>query len=459
MAEMAVQDTEQLELERVAEIETALAKNDARKLSSLIASITDADARHLLFRVDADVRTGILSLADADLLSGILEPLPNIEIALLIEALEPARAAELLSRYSAADQAHILEELDADDAAAITAEINLETAVDIGKLRSYPEGSAGWLMNPTPLKFKSNSTIGDVLKQIIDEENALDSADGQHPYVIDGQGRLVGFISLHSLLTEKRSTPLDEVAQTALALSDHASLDDLRDFFDEHDFLGAPILDENGKLIGAISKDTAMDAIRARLHANAQKARGVVGDELRTMHLLFRSRRRLSWLSANIFLNVIAASVISAFEPTLSAVIALAVFLPMVSDMSGCSGNQAVAVSMREISLGLARPSDLFRVWLKEVSVGLINGLVLGLIIGLVVFAWKGNAVLGGVIGLALAVNTVIAVSIGGCVPLILKRFKVDPAVASGPLLTTITDMAGFFLVLGLATLTLPWLV
>lgn len=459
MAEMAVQDTEQLELERVAEIETALAKNDARKLSSLIASITDADARHLLFRVDADVRTGILSLADADLLSGILEPLPNIEIALLIEALEPARAAELLSRYSAADQAHILEELDADDAAAITAEINLETAVDIGKLRSYPEGSAGWLMNPTPLKFKSNSTIGDVLKQIIDEENALDSADGQHPYVIDGQGRLVGFISLHSLLTEKRSTPLDEVAQTALALSDHASLDDLRDFFDEHDFLGAPILDENGKLIGAISKDTAMDAIRARLHANAQKARGVVGDELRTMPLLFRSRRRLSWLSANIFLNVIAASVISAFEPTLSAVIALAVFLPMVSDMSGCSGNQAVAVSMREISLGLARPSDLFRVWLKEVSVGLINGLVLGLIIGLVVFAWKGNAVLGGVIGLALAVNTVIAVSIGGCVPLILKRFKVDPAVASGPLLTTITDMAGFFLVLGLATLTLPWLV
>lgn len=459
MAEMAVQDVEQLELERVAEIETALANSDARKLSSLIASIADADARHLLFRVDADVRTGILSLADTDLLSGILEPLPNIEIALLVEALEPARAAELLSRYSAADQAHILEELDADDAAAITAEINLETAVDIGKLRSYPEGSAGWLMNPTPLKFKSNSTIGDVLKQIIDEDNALDSADGQHPYVIDGQGRLVGFISLHSLLTEKRSTPLDEVAQTALALSDHASLDDLRDFFDEHDFLGAPILDENRKLIGAISKDTAMEAIRARLHANAQKARGVVGDELRTMPLLFRSRRRLSWLSANIFLNVIAASVISAFEPTLSAVIALAVFLPMVSDMSGCSGNQAVAVSMREISLGLARPSDLFRVWLKEVSVGLINGLVLGLIIGLVVFAWKGNAVLGGVIGLALAINTVIAVSIGGCVPLILKRFKVDPAVASGPLLTTITDMAGFFLVLGLATLTLPWLV
>ncbi|NSW95562.1 MAG: magnesium transporter, partial [Bacteroidales bacterium] len=138
-----------------------------------------------------------------------------------------------------------------------------------------------------------------------------------------------------------------------------------------------------------------------------------------------------------------------------SAVIALAVFLPIISDMSGCSGNQAVAVSMRELSLGIVRPGESLRVWFQEIQVGLINGLVLGILIGLAAFLWKGNIYLGLVVGGALAINTIVAVSIGGTVPLILKSIKVDPALASGPILTTITDMIGFFLALGFATVAL----
>jgi magnesium transporter len=148
--------------------------------------------------------------------------------------------------------------------------------------------------------------------------------------------------------------------------------------------------------------------------------------------------------------------VIVAYEDTLSAVIALAVFLPIVSDMSGCSGNQAVAVSIRELSLGITKPYEFLRVWLQEVKVGVINGAVLGLLLGLAAYLWKGSPWLGLVVGAALAANTVIAVSIGGTVPLLLKRFKLDPAVASGPILTTVTDMCGFYLVLSLATLVLP---
>ena len=177
------------------------------------------------------------------------------------------------------------------------------------------------------------------------------------------------------------------------------------------------------------------------------------------MPVLLRSRRRLAWLSINIGLNILAASIIAAYEDTLTAVIALAVFLPIVSDMSGCSGNQAVAVSMRELTLGAAVPKDVFRVWRKEAAVGIINGLALGLLLGVAAWAWKDNVVLGLVVGGALAVNTVVAVSIGGTVPLILRRLELDPAVASGPLLTTVTDMCGFFLLLGLASLVLPMLV
>ena len=202
---------------------------------------------------------------------------------------------------------------------------------------------------------------------------------------------------------------------------------------------------------------TMLEALAEKSEADSLKAAGIIGgDELRSMPVSVRSARRLSWLSINIGLNIIAASVIAFYEDTLTAVIALAVFLPIVSDMSGCSGNQAVAVSMRELTLGAAVPRDVLRVWGKEASVGIINGVALGLLLGLAAWIWKGNAVLGMVVGAALAINTVVAVSIGGTVPLLLKRFKFDPAVASGPLLTTVTDMCGFFLLLSLASLVLP---
>jgi magnesium transporter len=145
-------------------------------------------------------------------------------------------------------------------------------------------------------------------------------------------------------------------------------------------------------------------------------------------------------------------------QDTLAAVIALAVFLPIISDMSGCSGNQAVAVSMRELALGLVNPSDLLRVLGKEAAIGVVNGIALGVLLGLVGWVWQGNYMLGAVVGASLAINTLLAVCFGGSIPLVLRGLGQDPALASGPILTTITDMSGFFLVLTLAGAVLPWL-
>jgi len=170
------------------------------------------------------------------------------------------------------------------------------------------------------------------------------------------------------------------------------------------------------------------------------------------MPLLVRSGRRLSFLSLNIFLNIAAASVIVLYQDTLAAMIALAVFLPIISDMSGCSGNQAVAVSIRELALGLVRPREFVRVLVKESSLGVMNGIALGLILGVVAVLWKKNLYLGLVVGAALGLNTLVAVTLGGLLPLVLKRLRVDPALVSGPLLTTVTDMCGFFFTLYFAT-------
>ncbi|MDH3245080.1 MAG: magnesium transporter [Saprospiraceae bacterium] len=235
-----------------------------------------------------------------------------------------------------------------------------------------------------------------------------------------------------------------------------ATMDELVDFFDQNDFFGVPVVDERHFLMGVVLRRDVLEAQAEQAAQEHLESQGIVGgDEIRTMPVLLRSKRRLSWLSVNILLNIVAASVIAYHQDVLSSVIALAVFLPIISDMSGCSGNQAVAVSMRELSLGVVRPGEALRVWYQEVSVGVINGTVLGILIGIAAWIWKGNIILGGVVGAALAINTIVAVSIGGTVPLLLKKFNMDPALASGPILTTITDMFGFFLALTFASLTL----
>jgi magnesium transporter len=348
--------------------------------------------------------------------------------------------------------------MDEADAAAILDKMDKEDAADVRRLVEYEDDTAGGLMVAEAFTFHENDTVAAVLLRLASDEEDFERYRGQHPYVIDDEDKPIGVVSLRNLLTAYRGARLADIMVTPVVVSVSTPLAELQDIFDEHPFLGLPVIEADGRLVGVVSRAAVDAAVLERAEADSLKRQGVFGDELRSMPLFVRSRRRLAWLATNIVLNIIAASVISAYTDTLAAVIAIAVFLPMVSDMSGCSGNQAVAVTMREMSLGLVRPIDAARVWFKELSVGAINGAVLGLLIGIVAWVWKGNPFLGVVIGLALCLNTIISVSVGGVVPLLLRRLGLDPAVASGPLLTTITDVAGFFLVLSLATAFMPLL-
>jgi len=437
------------------------AADDARAedLVALLDPLTSSEALRELLQLTPVERDTVLQILPVELAADLIEEAPNEMAVELVERLEPDRAAEIIEQLDSDIQADVIGELEEEDAEAILSEMDEEEAADVRRLSAYDDDTAGGLMMSEVFKFRDDQTVGNVLRQLASDDEDFERYRGQHPYIVDADGRAVGVVSLRSLLTAKRSDKLTTIMVPPLTVPVDAPLDHLEDVFDEHPFLGVPVVDENGVLVGVVSRTAVADAIRERSESESLKRQGVVGDELRSMPLMLRSRRRLAWLTANIGLNIIAASVISAYEETLAAVIALAVFLPMVSDMSGCSGNQAVGVTMRELSLGLVRPMDAFRVWVKEISVGVINGLALGILIGVVAWLWKGNPALGIVIGVALALNTMLAVSIGGVVPLLLKRLGQDPAAASGPLLTTITDMAGFFFVLSLATLLMPWLV
>ncbi|MFK7962122.1 MAG: magnesium transporter [Phycisphaerales bacterium] len=430
-------------LETAAGCEEAAATLDALpsdEIAHLVGGLSEADRDRLLGSIEAS------SAAD------VIETLPEIQAVRALDHLEPEAAAAIVHELPSDEQADIVRDL--HDPEAVLAQLEPEEAASIRELSEYGDETAGGLMIREFLAFPLDHSVGDVVASMQNHADEQRDYDVQYVYVTGPQNELVGVLRLRDLLLSPRHRPIAMIMiPDPLSVEATAELPQLHAFFQKNNYLGAPVLDENNQLLGVLEAAAVEDAMAERGGSDLRRALGIVGgEELRSMPLVLRSSRRLAWLSLNIVLNIMAASIIAFNQDTLEAVIALAVFLPIISDMSGCSGNQAVAVSMRELSLNVSRPSDVLRVWGKEVMVGLVNGAVLGTLLGLGAWAWQGNPALGLVVGAALAINTVVAVSIGGCVPLLLRGLKLDPALASGPILTTVTDMCGFMLVLGMAS-------
>lgn len=433
--------------------------DDSADIEALMDEIDTSDLMHAVYRLKPDEQRALLAALSPERAAVLMEELPDGHAADLIEDMSATDAAPIVEELASDHRVDVLSELDKADADAIIAELDEEDALEVRELISHDPDTAGGLMMTEFASYPMASTVREVVDDLTGGEVDYQLLTVHYAYVVVKKRKLKGVIRLRDLVFADPEKTIGELAAPAMTVSSSATLEELQHFFDERDIAAVPVVDSRGSLLGIVRRRAVLEALTERAEADHLKAAGIIGgDELRSMPVALRSRRRLAWLSINIGLNILAASVIAAYEDTLTAVIALAVFLPIVSDMSGCSGNQAVAVSMRELTLGAAVPKDVFRVWRQEASVGLINGLALGTLLGLAAWAWKGNAIFGLVVGSALAANTVIAVSIGGTVPLILRGLKLDPAVASGPLLTTVTDMCGFFLLLSLASMTLPML-
>jgi len=430
---------------------------DSKGLLGFLNSMNPMDTALAISRLRMEDQGRLFAMLHPEDAAGVIEDIPDVQAAEVIEELTPDQAAAILEELDSDHIADLLGELDEKDARAIIEQMAPAEAEEARQFLEYPSDTAGGLMVSEYLDYPVHWKIRDVHADLQANREEYVDYHVQYLYVTDRSGCLCGVLRMHDLLFMNHAAQLDQVMiRTPLQVSVDATLEDLRNFFEEHDLFGVPVIDADRRLVGVVLPEAVEEARRKRSIHQFLGFSGIVGgEEFRSMPLLQRSGRRLSWLSLNIVLNIIAASVIALYQDTLAAVIALAVFLPMVSDMSGCSGNQAVAVSMRELALGLVRPHELLRVLAKEAGIGILNGIALGLLLGGAAWLWQGNAFLGLVVGGALALNTLVAVSFGGLIPLALKRLKLDPALVSSPLLTTVTDMCGFFFVLSFATLVL----
>lgn len=440
------------------EIRELIDAGEPEGVVTFIQLLSPTDVAYTISHLDEEQRVKLLQMVPPELAADLFDHLSDGYAADLIEELPTETAAAIVDALESDDQADILNALDDEDAVAILEKMSPAEAADVRHLAQYAPDTAGGLMVTEYLAYSDQQAVTDVIADLRAKSEEYADYDVQYLYVTDERKRLVGVIRLRDILLGRGAKLTDLMIREPEFVTADATLDDLEDFFDYHAFHTAPVLDGDGVLLGVVQRADVVEALSERADRALQRASGIIaGDELRSMPLASRSLRRLAFLLPNIALTGLSVSIIAFYEGVINEVTALAIFLPLVANMSGASGNQSVAVSIRELALDLVRPRDIWRLVRREAPVGAINGLVIGVVLMVLAKAIRPEvASLGLVVGCAFAINSIVAVTVGAAMPLAMRRVHVDPAMASSPVTQTLADMGSFFLVLFLARHLLP---
>ena len=413
-----------------AEIGNLLESLPVDKRNIVWGLVDPEDDGEVLLHVGEDVREGLLADMDQDEIIAAVEDLDLDDLADLIEDLPDAVTDE------------VLKSMDRDHRERLE------------QVLSYPEDSAGRLMNTDVITVRADVTIDVVLRYLRLRGEMPEHTD--YLYVVSRRNQYIGRISVSDLLTKDPDTAINELIddeQPGIPLETPDN--EVATQFSDHDWISAPVVDANNILIGRITIDDVVDIIREQAEHQALGAVGLDEDEDLFSPVWRATRRRLIWLAINLGTAFLAASVVGRFEATIEQLVALAVLMPVVAGMGGNAGTQVLALMVRGIALGQVAGSNISTLLWKELRVALLNGLALGLLLALIVLAWFQNIGLSLVIAAALTLNLLFAALAGVLVPVTIKRFGFDPALASSIFVTTVTDVTGFFTFLGLATLIL----
>jgi magnesium transporter len=441
-------------LDRLAE---QLPPGGSGELEGWLALLPADEAPRWLTRLDTSDQKRLLEQLPAEHAAQLLTGFSSSQVAHLLALLEPARAAALLEHFPSNDQADILADL-GEGGAAVLAALAPQAARQAERLSRYAADTAGGLMIAEYLAFQAGARVADVIADLRAHAREYARLQAQYAYVSDAGQRLIGVLRLRDLLLLERDDSLSQaMTRDPLRVTADMPLDELLRVFDRHPYYGLPVVDSDDRLLGVVLRAEVEEASSERSDRRFLVASGVLGgEEYRSMTWQSRVLRRAPWLAISLVLSLGAASVIGWYQETLASTIALAAFLPVISGMGGNSGNQALAVSIRELSMGLVQPQEFLWVVGKESMVGVTNGILLAAAVAALAWAWQRNVHLSAVVGIAIALNTLVAACLGGIVPLLLKRWRLDPALASGPVLAAVNDLCGFLFALVLADLLLP---
>jgi len=407
------------------------------------------DAARLLESLPSDQAAVALSRQRIEVLVPVWRRLMTPIATRLLSKLPDARATELLSVLLPNEAALLLSSLPEPDRDRYLNAMDAREVSDLKKLMSYPDRSAGRLMNPVEATFRTTTTVAEAIDQLRETR----SRNTRSLFLVDEENRLSSKVSIQDIVVANTDDRLQDLAKPVTAYVNPLSpQDEVVELLERDRLADLPVVDLNGVLIGVIQHAALVETIQSDATADIQTMVGASKDERALSKPLFAVRKRLPWLQINLLTAFMAAAVVGLFEATIAQFTALAVLLPVVAGQSGNAGAQALAVTMRGLALREISTSQGFQVMFKELNVGFVNGLAVAITCGVGVFFWSGSLGLVLVIMLSMVLAMVAAGFAGAIVPIVLTKLGQDPAVASSIILTTVTDIAGFFSFLGIAT-------
>jgi len=450
ITEIAV-ESNQANLER---INLALSQGAIARARQLInEDLAAPDIAHLLSSVPPKQRTILWNLVEAEeLAADVLAYLGEEERSEIVARLEPEELANLIESFEFDDKVDLLQELPESVIEEVLLSMDSQDRQRVEDVLSYDEDSAGGLMNTDVVTVRPDITVDVVLRYIRRYRELPPMTDNL--WVVNRRDEFIGQVPISKILISDPNTTIREIMQTEvepLIVSTHE--DEVAQRFERLDLVSAPVVNESGKLLGRITIDDVVDVIRASADHSLMSQAGLDEDEDIFAPLVRTVKRRSVWLGINLLTAFLASGVIGMFEATLEQVVALAILMPVVASMGGIAGTQALTIVIRGMALGRVGSANIRALVSREVLIGTANGLFWSLVVGFAAFLWFGDFTLGYVIALAIIVNLIVAAVVGTLLPGYLKSLQIDPALAGGVVLTTVTDVVGFFCFLGMATL------
>ena len=439
----------ELTLEFIASVNSALDEGKSEEAINLAKSLHYADLADLLENLGHTRREVLVEALRDSFDPNIFAELDETVRERVIIQLGTSRVAEAVAELQIDDAIDVVEELGEDKQLKILESLPKNERALIEEGLSYPEDSAGRLMQRDFIAVSCEWSVGQTIDFMRDSEEL--PADFFDIFLMDNEQYPVGTVPLGRIIGSNRNVKLFEIMRKHIKIIP-VSMDqeEVAFLFRQRDLMSAPVVD-NGVLVGTITVDDIVDVIHEEHEEDIMRLAGVGEEDDLYSAVIDTMKSRFSWLLIHLMSAMIAAYVISLFAGTIQELVALAILMPIVATMGGTASIQTLTVAVRAIAMRELTPSNAYRTIGKEITVGVLNGLIFASIIGFIVYAWFDNALLGVVIGLAIIVNLIVAGFVGSSLPIILQSLGFDPAVASSAFLTSITDIIGFYVFLGLA--------
>lgn len=437
-----------LDTELVDQIIEALEKGENERVRELVAELHTADFADLLEQIDSDERESLIKAIgdtlDAEALSELEESVRDE----VLSYVDPAVLANAVKELNSDDVVYLVEDLEDEQKEMVLQALDADDRIIVEQSLSYPEDSAGRMMQRELVKAPPFWTVGHMIDAMRAAEELPDPF--YEIIVVDPAMRPLGTIPIGKLMGENRPVLLSDImSEDFRAIPVTQESDDVAYAFSQYHLVSAPVVDEDGRLVGVITIDDAVEAMDEEAEEDMLRLGGV-GDESIADRVWDITKSRFPWLAVNLLTAILASMVIEIFEGVIQGYVALAVLMPIVASMGGNAGTQSLTVAVRALATRDLTASNMWRVVLRETLVGLMNGCAFAVLVGLIGYFWFSDIMLGVVLGIAMIGNLLVAALAGILVPITLDKFGADPALAAGTFVTTVTDVVGFFLFLGL---------